>query len=165
MVPLAEHHCMGGYSVLDLPSLLEHLDKLKELTGNLDEYRQLTYEEFVGDRAGLYAFEHILQMALQSVVDIASHIAVVAGNRRPQDYGEAILALGEMKVIPAAFAGKIIGMPKLRNLLVHEYLRIEPRQLYDGLQTGLDDFRRFSEYVTAWLEQEGYLPQAGSEGT
>jgi uncharacterized protein YutE (UPF0331/DUF86 family) len=151
--------------MLELPSLLEHLDKLKELTGKLAEYQQLTYEEFVYDLTRFYAFEHILQMALQSVVDIASHIAVVAGNRRPQNYGEAILALGEMKVIPAAFAGKIIGMPKLRNLLVHEYLRIEPRQLYDGLQTGLDDFRRFAEYVTAWLEREGYLPRPGSEVT
>ncbi len=149
--------------MFDLDSVIEHLDALKEYAVLLEETRKMPYEEFSGDHKNYLYVEHVLQLAIQNVLDVASHIAVALGQKRPKDYGEAILALGEMGVIPLAYSGRIVGMANLRNLLIHEYLRIDLRKLYDGLQTGLDDFRRFSEYVTAWLEREGYLPRSGSE--
>jgi len=48
-------------------------------------------------------------------------------------------------------------MAKLRNILIHEYINIDHRKVYDSLQNNLDDFRRFSQYVYEWLVKEGCL--------
>ena len=50
-----------------------------------------------------------------------------------------------------------VGMAKLRNILIHEYINIDHRKVYDSLQNNLDDFRRFSQYVYEWLVKEGCL--------
>lgn len=64
-------------------------------------------------------------------------------------------------MIPAAYAGKIVGMAKFRNVLVHNYVDIDARLVYQNWQEHLDDFYRFSEYIKDYLERLGFLRERG----
>ncbi|MCL4515103.1 MAG: DUF86 domain-containing protein [Firmicutes bacterium] len=46
---------------------------------------------------------------------------------------------------------KVAGMAGFRNVLVHQYLQVDLKEVYQILQSGLDDFRSFAGYITDFL--------------
>lgn len=52
-----------------------------------------------------------------------------------------------------------IKIPRFRNILVYEYLAIDPNRVYEILQHGLSDLELFIEYVYDFLRREGYLEE------
>jgi len=41
----------------------------------------------------------------------------------------------------------------LRNLIIHEYLRIDLDKVYQMIQRNLDDFTEFAEHIQVFLER------------
>jgi uncharacterized protein YutE (UPF0331/DUF86 family) len=129
-----------------LATLAEYLDLLRvrrvrsmaDLLADIREYHATLYE---------------LQMACQIVLDISSHILAADFSRRADRYRDVILGLGSEGVLPGDFAQRISGVAGFRNILIHEYLTVDPQRVYQMLQTGLDDLSRFGEYVSVYLLQ------------
>ena len=94
--------------------------------------------------------ERNLQVAIQCCLDIANRLISFADAPRPSDYHEAILRLGELGVLPVDFARRLAPMAGLRNVLVHEYVRLDWERVYASLQ-GIGDLERFGRCVRAWL--------------
>jgi len=142
----------------------ERLVKLREYVEFLQGVRTLTYQQFVADRTIMLATERALQLSIQCILDIANHILAGESNEKPEDYGQAILSLAKVGVIPPAYAGKIVGMAGFRNVLVHQYVDIDHRLVFENLQQHLADFPRFSEYVLNWLKEQGLLEETNDLG-
>ena len=68
---------------------------------------------------------------------------------------DVILALGTEGVMPLEFAQRFAGIAGFRNIVIHEYLVVDPIKVYELLQTGPDDFRAFARYVVDYLRQSG----------
>ncbi len=51
-------------------------------------------------------------------------------------------------------------MSAMRNILVHQYVDVDPVKVHEVVQFHLEDFDRFAEAVVRYLEGEGELPQA-----
>ncbi len=62
--------------------------------------------------------------------------------------------LGEKDIVPAEFARSIRGMVGLRNILVHEYARLDMQKVYYILQNRLNDFHLFINYLNHYLKIE-----------
>lgn len=62
-----------------------------------------------------------------------------------------IQVLGDNGVLSEDLVETFIAIAGLRNLLVHDYTRIDPGRLL-GFLSNLDDFRRFAATVESWLE-------------
>ena len=60
--------------------------------------------------------------------------------------------MGKHGVIPKDFASKIEGMAGFRNILVHDYLEIDPRKVYQNLLNALKDFDEFARYIVGYIE-------------
>lgn len=103
-----------------------------------------------GDVLKLYAAEHALQLAIEASLDVGSHIIAGEGWQRPATYSEVFSTLGKRGVLPEEFARRIGRMAGLRNLLVHEYMEINPDLLLQAL-SDVEDFRTFSAHVLAYL--------------
>ena len=129
-------------------ALGEYLDLLRacrdrplvDLLADVREYHATLYE---------------LQMACQIVIDISSHILLADFARRVDRYRDVILGLGSEGVLPTEFAQRISGVAGFRNILIHEYLIVDPQRVYQMLQTGLDDLSQFGEYISVYLRQTG----------
>jgi uncharacterized protein YutE (UPF0331/DUF86 family) len=135
--------------------ILERLKRLAEYVEFLNRKKSMRREEFLQDQESQLAVERALQLAIQIVIDIATHILSTASNETPKDYREAISKLARIGVIPVAFANKIAPMPGFRNVLVHEYVDIDTERVYRNLQDELEDFVEFARYITHWLDQNG----------
>ncbi|OPX22657.1 MAG: hypothetical protein B1H02_05880 [Candidatus Latescibacteria bacterium 4484_107] len=117
----------------------------------LYKLKRYSIEEIESDREILWAVERGLQVAIQNLVDIGSHILSAEAVNDYEDYTEIIDRLGDRGVLPKDFAASIRGMAGFRNILVHEYLRIDLEEVYRMLHERLDDFSRFVGFVRIYL--------------
>jgi len=104
----------------------------------------------VADTDSLWAIERGLQLCAQNALDIATHVAASAGHDVP-DYASAVDRLGELGVLPDAFARRFRGVAGFRNVLVHGYLGVDPERVHELLNSGLDDFVAFGQHVESYL--------------
>lgn len=56
----------------------------------------------------------------------------------------------QARILNDHLADVISGMVGLRNILVHEYISVDPGRLYELLDR-LDDFRRFAEQIRQYI--------------
>lgn len=129
--------------------------KLLELHGYLEELeaaRKISQDELNASLAKQWQICHGLQLAIQTLLDIGNHILAARAENQVEDYADIIDKLGERKIIPLQFARSIRGMAGLRNLLVHEYARLDLTIIYSVLQNRLSDFRHFIECIKQYLE-------------
>lgn len=138
-------------------TIIELLDSLKEMIGHLRQVQTLSLAELLADRLRYSGVLHYLQLAVQHVTDIGAHLLAGTGYALPEDYRQIILEMGHNGIIPDEFAKQVAPMAGFRNILVHEYLTVDPEIVYEYLQYRLADFERFIEYIYNFLEREGYL--------
>jgi len=127
-----------------------HLKGMYENLAILDELKSMPFKQFKDDNKTLKLCEHCLQLAIQSLLDISHYIIANNNLARPNNNREAILTLGNHSIIPVNFAQKIAPMVNLRNLLIHEYLEIDPAKIHAAIQS-LEDFRDFSRYIIKYI--------------
>ena len=94
--------------------------------------------------------ERNLEIAAQCCIDICHRIISLERARKPADYYEAILMMGELKALPPEFARKLVPLAGFRNILVHEYMGIDWDYVFENLQQ-MDDLINFAENIRHWL--------------
>jgi uncharacterized protein YutE (UPF0331/DUF86 family) len=129
------------------------LDELNERLARLKPLKSRPLTEFEQDAYLRDVVERNLEVAAQCCLDICHRIIANESARKPVDYYEAFLIMGELGVLSADFAKKLAPLAGFRNILVHEYLRIDWNQVYKNLQN-LDDLLRFAEIIRQWLSQK-----------
>jgi uncharacterized protein YutE (UPF0331/DUF86 family) len=128
------------------------LDELSERLARLQPLKDRTRADFDEDPYLRDIVERNLEVAAQSCIDIGHRIISLEGARKPVDYYDAILRMGELGVLPAGFARHLAPLAGFRNVLVHEYLTVDWDEVY-GVLHRLGDLERFAEYVRLWLRQ------------
>lgn len=135
--------------------ILEKLESLKEYT----EYLQTLKQEAGSEdqfRADFHLFgnaERYLQLSIQSIIDIAHLVIIDLDLKRPEDNYEAVSMLFEQKVISDELSHTLTKMVGLRNILVHEYGKIDRGKVYEVLTTQLQDLEEFKKQVIAYFER------------
>lgn len=132
------------------------LEEIEENLKLLEELKSIPKNKFCSDPRLFKLAERCLEINIQALLDIAHHI--IAGNSwpRPKDNNETISIIANHEVIPKDFAEKILPMAGLRNILVHEYIKIDPAIIYEHIQN-LEDFRQFQEHIITYLQN---LPES-----
>ena len=128
------------------------LDELNERLARLHPMKGKERAEFDADPYLRDIVERNLEVAVQCCLDICHRIIAIENARKPKDYYEAFLILGEIGVIPANFARHLAPLAGFRNILIHEYLGIDWDQVYSNLQN-LEELADFADYVRKWQLQ------------
>lgn len=126
----------------------------KRLTILDKEFKGISEEEFIkNDRANAEAERH-LQVAIQACIDMANHIVASLGIDRPfKDTAEVFFALAGENILPQGFAETMGEMTGYRNVLVHDYLKLDRKITYENIQKHLADLARFAKYIEEFLEK------------
>lgn len=133
--------------MVDLEIVRSPLASIAEMPSLLRRHEKVPVEDFLTNRELQLAVEHALLIAIQSLLDLATHILADSELRDIADYRDALLKLGQIKVIPLHFAESISEMAGFRNRLVHEYQEIDPKRVHAFLRTRLGDFEEFLRYL------------------
>ena len=134
--------------------IFEKLENLKEYLGYLNKLKAeaQSEEEFVSDFHVFGNTERYLQLSIQSILDIAHLIIIDLDLKRPDDNYEAVSILYDNKVVSESLASKLAKMVGLRNILVHEYGKIDRKKVYEVLTTQTGDLEEFQNQIVSYLQ-------------
>ena len=142
----------------DIISLID--EKLREMEQNLIFLKQVSYEitkdNLKDDIVRYWGIERGLQILIESVIDIANIIISISNVEKPLTYRETILELFKIRIIPKTFAEELSKMAGFRNILVHDYAKVDEEIILEVLDEKLDDFIEYIKYINKWLK-ENYL--------
>jgi uncharacterized protein YutE (UPF0331/DUF86 family) len=88
-----------------------------------------------------------LERAMKASIDIASHIIAYTALPVPVTMADAFEKLADAKVISAQTAQRMKKAVGLRNILVHEYTRLDWNILWQVITNHLDDIRKYATEV------------------
>ena len=108
-------------------------------------------ERFASDENLHLKAERCLQLAIQAILDIGTHIIADQGLNRPAGYEDIVPELGRAEVLPSDLVGRLSGVAGLRNILVHDYLAVDHGRMFDDLETGLGDFEAFARAIETFV--------------
>ncbi len=128
--------------------------KLRELADRIARVRarqQSDAAALAADRDSLELIAFNLMLAVQSCLDIASHL--IADEKWPPaaTVGEAFQRLGERGVLDSASVEALRRAAGLRNVVAHGYSAAAPDLIHLAATAGLVDLERFAQQVSAWV--------------
>lgn len=128
-----------------------HLKKLEEYIKELENLKKTSLQKFLKDKGLQDRVERNLHLVIESSLDIGNQVISEQGFRLPDTYGDIFVILAENKVISEEFASDLEKMAGFRNILVHDYLKIDKEKVYGNLEK-LDDLKDFAKAVVLFIE-------------
>lgn len=134
-------------------------EKLQQLDGYLSNLKKLkkeikSLEEFLEDFHLYGLAERYLQLSCQVVLDSLNLVIIEEAWEKPEDNQEAVSILFGKKIISENLASSLEGIAGFRNILVHEYGKIDRRRVYQYLLEKLELFKVFKKEVLNWLKNK-----------
>jgi uncharacterized protein YutE (UPF0331/DUF86 family) len=135
------------------------VDVLRKRMAKLDEYIDIlrslqTYslETFLSNPIYYGSAERFLQLAIEAINDMGSHIIVDLGLGSVDWYSDVPDIFLQHEYIDETVAERWRKMTGFRNVLVHDYLDINREIVYDALQHNLEDFEAIKECLKTFIE-------------
>jgi uncharacterized protein YutE (UPF0331/DUF86 family) len=102
------------------------------------------------DPIWLRGVKYTFVTAIEACVDVAQHICATEGWGPPADNGDSIRLLGEHGVCTPELARSMRQAVGFRNVLVHDYIRVND-DIVVGRLKALGDLDDFAGQVAAWV--------------
>jgi len=129
------------------------LKKFDECISILKSIRdKISLEEFLQEPFYYSTGERNLHVAIEILLDISNYIIAEYNFRQPETYSDIIEILKEEKILPAEFTQRVEKLPAFRNLLIHEYLIIDRKIVYEKISNSLSDLEIFVQHLLSFLK-------------
>ena len=99
---------------------------LREYLVDLNEYQAVSLSDYKKNKKEQRFVERTIHLACESCLDISAHIISTGGLREPRDNKDLFLVLYENRIISEPVYEAMTKMAKFRNIIVHDYARIDP---------------------------------------
>ena len=142
----------------DRQSLIRKLGYLQKNLDMLVPYRALSEKELLGNPEKKFAVERLMQTAIESVIDCSRLLVLIKDWRKLRDEREALIVLAEHSVIAEDLSERLLRAKGFRNILIHEYVEVDPHLLYEYLRIGIADLQAYARSLATWLD----MPEHGA---
>lgn len=129
------------------------LERLDEYLKILKDIQKVNKKSFVNDYHFFGLAERYMQLSIEIVLDVGKIILAEKNFERPDNNQEIFIILQDEKIISKSLTEKIHGIVGFRNILVHEYEKIDRNIVYDRLYNNLDDFKKFQKEIAKYLKK------------
>ena len=140
--------------MIDKEIIEKKIDIITENMGYLHETKKIDIDKFTSSFEKIQATKHCLQEAIEACLDIANHIIASKGFPRAEEYGQFFSILADKKIIRKDLANRLADMAKFRNLLVHRYSMIEPKELHRILNENLADIEGYVRGIMDYVSKD-----------
>jgi uncharacterized protein YutE (UPF0331/DUF86 family) len=130
------------------------VSEMRKAVSHLQSLSTLDQKSFLNDTDKIGSAKYHFIAAIESAIDICSHIISQNGYRAPEDYGDTFKILGEQGAFKEDFVKDLKNMAKFRNRLIHLYWEVDDGQVYEILQVRLGDFKTFLDNIAMFLKLE-----------
>lgn len=120
--------------------LLDHLGRL-----------EITVPEQLEDLALRLQVERVLSQLVNLATEINAHVAMAALDRPPESYREGFDRAVEAGFLDAELASDLKPSIGLRNILIHEYVRVDLTMVTQAVPRALSGYRDYVRQIAAAL--------------
>ena len=131
--------------------------KISDLSGYIDELKELltlTDGEVMSDSGKLHIAERLLQLIVDTMLDINQHYIREKNLPPVEDYQSTFRTLGEHAILPKEFAEKLAPIVGLRNIIVHRYEHLDKKAFIELLRNNFEDFVKYQKLILQTLHEE-----------
>ncbi len=132
--------------------IIAKFGKLDEYLKCLREIQKVNRKAFLADYHYYGLAERYFQLAIEVVLDIGKLMIIYQNLRRPEDNQDIFTVLTDEKILSSKLTEKFSGIAGFRNILVHDYEKINREIVYEKLQKSLKDFQDFKKAVLRFLK-------------
>lgn len=113
----------------------------------LDRYKKHSRKKLEGDLDIRGAVERYLYLVVQSAIDLAEALISYKNFRKPTTSGEAFSILEEEDIIDSKLSNNLVKMVGFRNIIAHDYEKVDYDIVYDILKNKLKDIEKFIKKI------------------
>jgi len=134
--------------------IFEKVYQLDEYLSNLKQLRKeiRSEKEFSADFRLYGLAERYLQLCCQTIIDISHLIIIEEGIEKPEAQKEIFSVIYEKKIISKELFLRLNGLAGFRNILVHEYGKINRKKVFKYLMKRLEDIDDFRQEILEFLK-------------
>lgn len=125
--------------------------RLEEVVSELSDLTRLDPAALLGSLRDRWAAERGLQLGAEILFDIGNHLLSAHFGVAPESHEDILEELTRRGILDPDLRGRLKGLGGFRNVLVHDYLRIDPNLLRDSLSCAPRDFGDFAAALRRWL--------------
>ena len=131
----------------NIKTIENKISSIKKYLKILEDYKKHSKEEIENNLTLRGAIERYLYLAAQATIDLSEAIISYKNFRKPTSLSESFSILNEEKIIPLELTKKMIKMVGFRNVVAHDYDKINYDIVYDILQNRLKNIEEFIKIV------------------
>ena len=131
--------------------LQEAIRELQTVTSELAKYQNITLASLETNLSLRWTVERGLLAGLTLIFQIADHILSEQYGRRVDTYEGLLRELCAAGVISESLYSSLRGSGGFRNILVHEYARIDLRQVLEAVRNAPRQFSTFVQEISGWI--------------
>lgn len=135
--------------MVDRDLILRRLANLDTYLEQLTPYRGVDVEVYRQDWKTQRIVERTLHLAIETCMDVADHIVADRRLRIPETGAESFEILADAELLPKPLGAALASMVGVRNILVHDYTRLDPAIVTRVLRTDLVDLGRLRDAIRA----------------
>lgn len=139
--------------MVDKALILRKISELEKHLEELSEFRDITVDIYSRDWKIQRIVERTLQIMIEICVDIANHIISDEGFRVPINYSDTFKVLYEEEIIDKALLEIMEKMVRFRNIIVHNYDKIDPEIVINIIRKNLNDFIKYKDKIILYLKK------------
>ena len=129
----------------------KRLDKIEEYLAILERMRRYPEEQFLADPEKYGSAERFLQLAIEALDDIGGHLVADLNLGVVDAAADIPRLLCEKGYFGETLRGTWIRMIGFRNVLVHDYLDVDRKVVYQVLRKNLKDVRALMRIFAQFL--------------
>lgn len=134
-------------------TILARLLRLESVIHGLVKLSALDRKTLLEDETELWSIERGLQLGAEILFDVGNHILTAYWGRSSDRHEDILDNLEQAGVIGHELRERLHGLGGFRNLLVHDYLRINRERVLDLHARAPRDFGDFSRAIRKWLKE------------
>lgn len=132
-------------------SIQTRLNLMADYLGELELLQNLSVDEILDDVFKYRAAERLQELIIQTSLDINRHLLTEVHQITPETNADVFLESGRVGLLPQELAKRLVEAGKFRNLLAHQYEKIDARIVVQNIQLTLMDYPIYLDFLNRYL--------------
>lgn len=127
---------------------------MKLLDGYLQDLLELqpvNFSTYQDEKLIHRTVERTIHLAIEASLDIGQRLIAQAGWRTPVDNRDTFTVLHENEIVSTELLPHLMNMAGFRNIIVHDYTRIDDEIVFGVLKRHLDKFQDYAEAIIKYI--------------
>ncbi|MPZ20194.1 MAG: DUF86 domain-containing protein [Luteitalea sp.] len=136
-----------GTGMVDRDLILRKIADIDLYLEQLRSYREVELDAYRADWKTQRIVERTLHLVIEVCMDVADHIVADRQLRVPDTGAATFDILAEAGVLARPLADSLGRMVGFRNILVHDYARLDPSLVLRAIRTDVRDVQEFRDAI------------------